>query len=48
MGSKLISDDIMIDAKYDFLYQETVRAVEIVRIVKDEINPFNRNDPFNR
>ena len=45
MGSKLISDDIMIDAKYDFLYQETVRALEIVRIVKEEINPFNRNRP---
>jgi 2-dehydro-3-deoxyphosphogluconate aldolase/(4S)-4-hydroxy-2-oxoglutarate aldolase len=46
MGSKLISADIMIDAKYDFLYQETVRALEIVRIVRDEINPFNRNRPI--
>lgn len=41
LGSKLISQEIIVDANYDFLYEETVRVLQIVRAVKNEINPFN-------
>ena len=39
MGSKLISEEVLIEAKYDLLYENTLLALEIVRKVKHEIYP---------
>jgi 2-dehydro-3-deoxyphosphogluconate aldolase/(4S)-4-hydroxy-2-oxoglutarate aldolase len=39
MGSKLISEEVLIEAKYDLLYENTLLALEIVRKVKNEIYP---------
>jgi 2-dehydro-3-deoxyphosphogluconate aldolase/(4S)-4-hydroxy-2-oxoglutarate aldolase len=39
MGSKLISEKILIEGNYDLLYENTLLALEIVRKVKNEIYP---------
>ena len=38
MGSKLITDEILIHGHYDLLYERTVRALQIVRNAKEEMN----------
>jgi 2-dehydro-3-deoxyphosphogluconate aldolase/(4S)-4-hydroxy-2-oxoglutarate aldolase len=39
MGSKLISEKVLIEGNYDLLYEKTLLAIEIVRKVKNEIYP---------
>jgi hypothetical protein len=39
MGSKLISEEVLIEAKYDLLYDNTLLALQLVRKVKNEIYP---------
>ncbi len=39
MGSRLITEEIMIDGNYDLLYENTLLALKIVQKVINEINP---------
>jgi 2-dehydro-3-deoxyphosphogluconate aldolase/(4S)-4-hydroxy-2-oxoglutarate aldolase len=40
LGNKLVSEEILVDGKYDLLYEKTVEVLETVRKVKKNI--FNR------
>jgi 2-dehydro-3-deoxyphosphogluconate aldolase/(4S)-4-hydroxy-2-oxoglutarate aldolase len=37
MGSRLISKDILLSEQYELLYQHTVTALELVRVVREEL-----------
>ena len=37
MGSRLISKDILLNEQYELLYQHTVTALELVRVVREEL-----------
>ena len=39
MGSKLITEEIMIDGNYDLLYENTLLAIKIIQKVVNEIKP---------
>lgn len=39
MGSRLITEEIMIDGNYDLLYENTLLAIKIVQKVVNEIKP---------
>jgi 2-dehydro-3-deoxyphosphogluconate aldolase/(4S)-4-hydroxy-2-oxoglutarate aldolase len=39
LGSKLISEEVLVDANYDLLYTKTQLAMQIVQKVKNEIYP---------
>lgn len=38
MGSRLITEEVIVHGQYDFLYERTVMALDIVRKVKKELN----------
>jgi hypothetical protein len=39
MGSKMITEEVMIHGKYDLLEESALQALSIIRKVKKELNP---------
>ncbi len=43
MGSKLITEEVMIHGKYDLLEDRTLQVLSIIQKVKKELNPTTAN-----